>query len=779
MRTISIFVPSIHCPSCIKPVEASLSKIAGLHDLSIQIIREAKRKGGLITFTVNDDAEYIENDVYSTLRAMGHQFTSTTESQYLFRAILCGAVGLPLMLISMLGLSLPFYAMIAIGITSSALTCYAGFDIFKHGILQPLKTRVLTMDSLFTISTLTALTLSVAAFWVPGLSFEFETALLIFASRHLGKYLESKMQGKVAQNLDFLSLLPSEVDRIEAYAIKELPPKTTPIAITKLKPGDIIRVNKGDYLPADGVLLSEHAMIKKTFITGNLLAESVYKNMPLYAGMQVDSQYVLLKVEKPLKDSYLQQWDVELNKVKQEKSATEKFTDKIIQYFIPGVLGLAAVSVAVCLPLFGATTAIHTAMAILVGACPCTLGFITPLAMRVGLDKSAKNGAIIHQPDAIEKAHQAKTILIDLNGTITEGKPQVGTVHTQSEESEAELWPVIHQLEAQLTQPHLVGQALLTCARLKLSKDSTLPEVSDFENVEGSPGIKGSINQHSYALGNSHYMQQQGITVSDTQSQRVYLAKDQKVIAHIDLIDPIRPGTHATLQQLQKNYQVILCTGADEKTANFYAQQLGIDKIKANCHGGLAKAEFIRSFNGKVIMVGDAINDALAIQEADVGIAMANADVITASKASITIHKDGLQPLVPLLQTVQQTMQTVKQNLLISLFYNLFVMIGTTSVVLALGPVAPGLMALFMAAQSLLVLANTYQLKQSPITTAEVSSAESKQSTQSIPKPSILPTPKTDCCSRLQPQISTSHQKEKCCPTLLLEEEQTNQLSFH
>lgn len=718
-------VSSISCVSCTSAITNKLSQHSSLKKLQVTINHDKPGTGGFVEFELDSTSEFTLENVLALIEAMGHRVsrkkikqhqTKNSQNEHLIKALLCAALGLPLMLLSALGISLPISAMAAVATLSLAAMLYSGKDIYQKGILEATKTGTITMDTLFTISTFVAFSLSFAAFFIPGLAFEFETALLIFSSRHLGKYLESKMQQRISNKLDCLSRLPKNVLQIVQYQIAGL--QQTKVVKTKaLRPGDIIQLMPGEYIPADGELLSKHSQVYKTLISGNLLPEAISQGEKLLAGMKVADTPLYMRVKKSLADSYLTKYNRSLNRTKKQETQMEVFSNKVIQYFIPGIVITTAITMAITIPVWGINIGLHSAMALLVGACPCTLGFIIPLAMRVGLDRSAQHGALIKNAKAIEQATHIDKIIFDLNGTLTQGKPVVSGMKLYANVCPHRVLQLVHHLEDKYGQQHSIALALKQYAQSQLSMIKTLEDPIQNQNLNGQPGIQASIAGKHYALGNANLMQTLGISL-EQKAQRIYLSEDHQVIAHFDIHDPIHPQAQTVINALKnQGLEVILCTGADSATANFYATQLDISTVKANCHGGKAKRDYLKSLQGHITMVGDAINDALAMKQALIGIAMNQADPISKKVADVVIQHDDLLPISHFFSNAQDTMNTVKQNLLISLFYNLSVMSLTTLVVLNLGAIAPSAMALSMAVQSLFVLANTYILKKAPIST--------------------------------------------------------------
>lgn len=784
MKHFTLRIPSIMCIACVNTIKSAL--LTEFPDLKIIRFNEGTKlleikfsKKSLITLSriMNEidaighevDKKDIINHAQLTHNANKEKadvkeqeadtLTRLTQKQSLYKFLVSAGLGLSLLLLSALGVTLPFFGMLIVSALSFCVMIYAGADIFKRGFKGLLHTKKPNMDTLFSISTLAAFSVSFAALFMPALPVEFASALLIFSSRHLGRYIESHMKEKVKNTVNLKSNLPKNVQLITQYNIQGLQ-KNKSISTKDIKKGDIICLTKGDYFPADGKLLSPHAHIYKTFIDGGLLPCLEHKGASVYAGTQVADNNIYFKVTKTLEHAYLTRFEQRLKKSQEDpsKAKIEAFTDQVIKYFIPAVLIIATVVVAVALPLYGPLIALHSAIAILVGACPCTLGFITPLAMSVGMNKSAKHGAFIDKRETLEMANKIKTIVFDLNGTITQGKSEVSSLllHDHSLNKQ-KIHQLLLALENKVSKDHLIGGAIKHYAQSELGEgnEKDLPNVTAFIENKFS-GIQGTIENDIYHLGNETLLKQLNITLQENKPNRQYLLKNNQIIAQLDIIDPIHKDAIETIKALQKeNFEVILLSGASDDTVNYFARKLNITQYVANCRGD-KKAEYIKKLqaNGPVAMVGDAVNDQIALTTAELGIAVASADQYSKSSAKVIINKEGLQPVAHFFKNCKNTLSILKQNLLSSLLYNAVVMTCTMTITLSLGSMAPAIMAASMGLQSLLILANTYRLSLMPL------SHEPANEIEKLPPTKITDETKTPLAfsaPSIQCKLSTQH----------------------
>ncbi|MBP6918113.1 MAG: cation-translocating P-type ATPase [Legionellaceae bacterium] len=398
--------------------------------------------------------------------------------------------------------------------------------------------------------------------------------------------------------------------------------------------------------------------------------------------------------------------------------------DQILEYFVPVVLGVALISGAVVMCFFSPMIAVRCMISILVSACPCTLGFVTPLVMDFARAKGKQAGVVFSQSDAIQRFTEVDTVLLDIHGTATKGEPVARVmVHEPDRLQEIET----HLARMEQHSDHHVGKAIYTAVKgddLLLNTERLRP--TDIEKYPG--GIGASVQGKHYILGNYNLAQQFGVTLENPGPNRTYLLEQAgagyQCIATVELHDPLRSDAALTVEQLKyRGLKVFLFTGADEQTANQYAQALpGLDGVYSGLADAQAKVEKLRSIQTqhRVLMIGDGANDGPAMKEAYASIAMKHAlsDEGAQYQAKARILNGNMLTVVDALDIASQAMWRINFNLYLSLIYNLAIVILTNSLVLALGLVLhPGVCAALMVIQVGFIILSSYYFKQQPLPT--------------------------------------------------------------
>ena len=398
--------------------------------------------------------------------------------------------------------------------------------------------------------------------------------------------------------------------------------------------------------------------------------------------------------------------------------------DQILEYFVPVVLGVALISGAVVMCFFSPMIAVRCMISILVSACPCTLGFVTPLVMDFARAKGKQAGVVFSQSDAIQRFTEVATVLLDIHGTATKGEPVARVmVHEPDRLQEIET----HLARMEQHSDHHVGKAIYTAVKgddLLLNTERLRP--TDIEKYPG--GIGASVQGKHYILGNYNLAQQFGVTLENPGPNRTYLLEQAgagyQCIATVELHDPLRSDAALTVEQLKhRGLKVFLFTGADEQTANQYAQALpGLDGVYSGLADAQAKVEKLRSIQTqhRVLMIGDGANDGPAMKEAYASIAMKHAlsDEGAQYQAKARILNGNMLTVVDALDIASQAMWRINFNLYLSLIYNLAIVILTNSLVLALGLVLhPGVCAALMVIQVGFIILSSYYFKQQPLPT--------------------------------------------------------------
>lgn len=739
-RTLNFFVPTIICDGCKDTIANALKESAlGIKTVLVDMMHEQKK----VTIEISADKKNVSDqvileEVKKILAEFNHSMHTDQEAaalqqasltrQHMVKGVLGLVGGFGLMMVSMIGLLLPASAMMAVATAASLLSVYLGKESFISAIKTFYHTRRFTMDSLFTISSLAAIGISIAALFVPMLPMMFDAALLVFGFRHIGKAIEESAKTKVVSGVRFIDRAPNMVTVVDNKG------KGKEIKRESVSANQIIRVKKGEIIPLDGSYLScpeGKPTYFDTIMTGSKVAKSLANNTALKAGMYVGNEvdYIDIKVNG---SNYLQALDNMMANAEKKKAMIESAADKALQYFVPAVLALASIAGVVIGLMMSPMLALQTAIAILVAACPCVLGFITPLIIKLGVTKAAEHGAVIKDGMSLEALSQVDTFAFDLNGTLTQGEPEVvGCVNSNISPND---WGAVLAIEQQSQHPVALAVCDYITDTLKINNAKTVSNIDATHHA----GMAATVDNATYLIGNEDLLKEKGIGIPANMKQvkvglsdhRVYVVRNLTVIASLQIEDPLRVDAKQVIADLQrKKKKVYIVTGSDEVAALYYAKQLNIpnDHVYASCQntpkGGEddgeedKKAVYIKQLQGNhfvVAMVGDAANDAVAFKQSHLGIAVSSnmVDEITKQHAGVIISKGSLSPIMHAHTVATQSVAKIKQNLFLTLGYNVVTMVIPMVLAMVIGfAINPAVCVALMIVQSSLVLANAYAFK--------------------------------------------------------------------
>ena len=630
------------------------------------------------------------------------------------------AWGAGLLVLSLFTLNIPMIAYYVITGLTSLMTLYLGINVYKSA-WNALKNLKWNTSTLYTISTLTIVAVSIASMFVPGLPMMFEAAPLVLGFWHLAEAIEHTLVGKITKKLDVRDCIPP-------LALLKGNPDNE-VSVSSLVPNDIIIIKKGDVIPVDGVLISE-ALLYTTRIDGSPELKRFKPGDIVKSGMRLADHIPSfeMRVTKTYENSYLSLIAKNINKANDEKAPVELFANKVLKYFIPGLLTVALVSGIVIGLLFNPALAIQCVVAVLVSACPCALSLITPMAVKIGMKKASEQGVNFNNGKALQAAADIDTIVFDLNGTLTKGQIEVRSLRIEDEL----LLPYFASLESESAHPVAkIIKSYIHNRGIVSSPSSTFTEI----DTSHHSGIKGVVNGEAFIIGNKEMLLANAITQIDKpydnpENGSIYMVRGKKVIGQIALTDPLRDDAVATVNQLRKLGKTVhICTGADKESAEKYAKLLGIPKenIAANTVGAvtksgeLSKASYIEQLKKqgcKVAMVGDAANDLTAIACSDIGIAVKSSigDEITEQSAGIVVQQGLLFPIATAFDVAKKTKKNIFQNLLLSLTYNSAITLVAAGLFIAIGfALNPALGVALMVLESTIILANLYRFKHQEI----------------------------------------------------------------
>ncbi len=581
---------------------------------------------------------------------------------------------------------------------------FSGRDFYINAY-KKLKHKQSNMDTLVALSTATAFIYSTYQTAIQYIAsnhnhtnhphFYFESATVIITLILLGKYLEERAKQRSSAAIkDLLSMQPTHATVVRNNEEIEIP--TSDILL-----GDFVIIKPGSRIPVDGKVRTGDSYIDESAITGEPIPAHKTKGSTVYAG-SINQQGVLkILAQKIGSQTLLSQIVARVEQALGSKPQIQKLADRISAIFVPTVLALALAS-ALFWYLFPFNTpqgfALTTFINVLIIACPCALGLATPTALMVGIGKGAKLGILIKDAQALELAHRLTDIVFDKTGTLTQGKPTVTQIETfpNADHSQADILTILYQLEKSSEHP-LAAAIAQHLQNLSPNATSPFPLIEAFQNVPGH-GITATIQASNYQLGswdwitqitppdinpNSHALAIQLLQQAQT---TVALSANNHILAVIGITDPLKENALATIQDIQnQGIGVHLLTGDNPQTAQVIAQALNIQNVVAQAlpNTKLDYIKTLQSQNGIVAMVGDGINDAQALAQADVSFAMGTGTALAMESASITLTAGKISGIPQALHLSKQTLSTIHLNLFWAFGYNVL------SIPLAMGVLFP------------------------------------------------------------------------------------------
>jgi Cu2+-exporting ATPase len=563
---------------------------------------------------------------------------------------------------------------------------YSCGDFFKRGWLSVVN-KSPNMWTLILLGAGAAFIFSVVALLFPGIfpvqfksegavHLYFEAATVILTLILLGQVLEQRARGKTNSAIrELLNLVPQT-----ATVIRDGHEQTVPVDQVQLN--DIVKIKPGEKIPVDGIIIKGKSSIDQSMITGEPVPVEKSENDEVIGGTINGTGTFEMKALKVGGDTLLSKIIEMVNHASRTKAPIQKLADKVSGYFVPVVVLIAVVSFIVWAiwgppPQF--VFAFSIAVTVLIIACPCALGLATPMSIMVGTGKGAKQGVLIKDARALEKMHKVNVLVIDKTGTITEGKPTLKNIQVIDEKyKDEDLLLFASSLEN--NSEHPLAHAIVRGAEEK----GIMPEaVNNFDSITGK-GIHGVIRGLGIAIGNKKLLEQYQVTLSDSWSDKVsalqstgetvmFIIIDKSIAGYISVADPIKRSSAAAIQQLQElGLEVIMLTGDNKNTAKAVADQLKLNGFEADMlpQNKFEKIKALQEQGKQVAMAGDGINDAPALAQADVGIAMGTGTDVAIESAGITLVKGDLDGIVRARKLSLEVMRNIKQNLFFAFIYN-------------------------------------------------------------------------------------------------------------
>lgn len=736
MRNYTFKVEGMSCSACANRVERITKKIDGVESANVNFATEK--------LTVRVDAEKVRySDIKLAVDKAGFKLIKEEdqikevskkkdESKILLNRFIFSLIfTVPLLIISMghmVGMPLPSiidpmknplnFALVQLVLTIPVMV--AGYKFYKIGYKNLFKLSP-NMDSLIAIGTSAAVAYGLFAIYKIlngethyAMHLYFESAVVILTLITLGKYLEAVSKGKTSEAIKKLMGLAPKT----ATIIKN--GKEVSIPIEEVIVGDIILVKPGEKLPVDGEIIEGSTSIDESMLTGESIP--VEKNIgSTVIGASINKAgFIKYKATKVGKDTALAQIVKLVEEAQGTKAPIAKMADIIAAYFVPTVMALAIIA-AVGWLIAGESTvfALTIFISVLVIACPCALGLATPTAIMVGTGKGAENGVLIKGGEALETTYKIDTIVFDKTGTITEGKPKVTDIICNGIKEEEVL---VLAASAEKGSEHPLGEAIV-----REAEDRSL-EFKSLEHFKAVPGhgIEVTIEGKDILLGNKKLMIENNINIESlhVESDRLategktpmYIAINNKLSGIIAVADTVKENSKAAIEELKKmNVNVAMITGDNKKTAEAIAKSVGIDIVLAEVlpEDKANEVKKLQGQNRKVAMVGDGINDAPALVQADVGIAIGSGTDVAIESADIVLMKSDLKDVVTAIRLSKATIKNIKENLFWAFGYNVLgIPVAMGVLHIFGGPLLnPMIAAAAMSFSSVSVLLNALRLK--------------------------------------------------------------------
>ncbi len=576
------------------------------------------------------------------------------------------------------------------------------------------------MDVLISLGTTSAFLFGVGAFFFDIPVF-FEIAAFIMAFQLMGRYLEEKTKGKTSEALRELMKIEAKTARIIVNGQEK------EVSIEDVAVGDIMLVRPGEKIPTDGKIIEGQSSIDESMATGESLP--VEKRVGAEVIGSTINQQGVLKIEatKVGKDTFFSQVVKMVEEAQGSRIPIQEFADKVTSYFVPVILVIAIMTFIVWALLGNWFVAIVATITVLIIACPCALGLATPTALTVGIGRGATQGILYRRGEAIELMEKVKVIVFDKTGTLTEGKPVVTDIipvsfDTEKESNEKDFLQIIASVENNSEHP-------LAGAIVKKAKEENIEllDVKDFSAIFGK-GVEGVIGDRKIIIGRRMLMKDNGIDISTAEEKAVkleeegktvmFVSDEEKMLGIISVADTLKEKSKEAVKALLKmNYKLVVLTGDNKRTAQAIGKQIEVSEIIAEVLPDDKVNEVKKLQKGgkvKVAMIGDGINDAPALTQADVGIAIGSGTDIAIEAGEVTLVSGELDSLVESIKLSKATFRTIKQNLFWAFFYNT-VAVPVAAFGLLATMIGPIIAAGAMAFSSLSVVFNSLRLKNKKI----------------------------------------------------------------
>ncbi|WP_418156563.1 copper-exporting P-type ATPase CopA [Pantoea agglomerans] len=688
LPTHMLLIEGMTCASCVSRVEKALQQVAGvsqarvnlgersalvLGDADPQQLVAAVDAAGYGAQVVDDEQERREKQQLSARSAM---------RRFSWQSAVALVFGVPLMIWGMVGDNMMLTdhnhgVWLTLGIVTLLIMIVTGSHFYRSA-WRSLRNGSATMDTLVALGTGAAWIYSFSVVLWPDFfpqqarHLYFEASVMILGLINLGHALEQRARQRSSKALErLLDLTPAQARQVDQQGDRLIP-------VSEVQPGMTLRLVTGDRVPVDGEIATGEAWFDEAMLTGEAVPQSKTPGAAIFAGTLVQDGSVEFIARATGNHTTLSRIIRLVRQAQSSKPDVGRLADRISAVFVPVVVLIALLSGAVWY-LFGPQPQIAymlvIATTVLIIACPCALGLATPMSIIAGVGRAAELGVLVRDADALQRASQIDTLVFDKTGTLTAGKPQVSDVQVWGDATRESVLATAAALE--FASGHPLAKAIVAEAKL-----TQPPLLAQFRTIRGK-GVSGSLDGRTLLLGNAALMQDNGVDYQAAEAEiarltqqgatPVLLAEQGQLTGLIALRDQLRPESGAALKRLhQQGFRLIMLTGDHENTARAIAAEVGIDEVIAGVmpEGKAAAIEQLQQQGRRVAMVGDGINDAPALAQADMGIAMGSGSDVAVETAGITLMRADLNSVADALALSSATLRNIRQNLFGAFIYN-------------------------------------------------------------------------------------------------------------